>query len=241
MQNKKRKRTFYEIIIKRPMDFILSLIAIIILSPVMMVVAILVRTKLGKPILFKQARSGGNEKKFNMYKFRSMTNDKDHNGKLLADDQRLTKFGKLLRSTSLDELPNLFNIITGKMSIVGPRPHTLINVAFMTKDQKARHLIRPGLTGLAQVNGRNAINWDDKLNYDLEYLNKITFLKDLKIIIKTFFIVLKRSDINQQGMETNMELGEYLLYKGEINIEKYNQVTKIIEVKNKSHQILFIE
>lgn len=198
----KRKRTIYEVLFKRPLDFILSLIAIIILSPVMLIIAILVKTKLGSPILFAQERPGKNEKIFKMYKFRSMTNEKDESGNLLPDEKRLTKFGKFLRSTSLDELPGLFSILIGKMSIVGPRPLLVEYLPLYNETQKKRHLVRPGLTGLAQVNGRNAISWEERFELDVKYVNKITFWQDFKIIIKTFFKVLKRSDINSDNSAT---------------------------------------
>lgn len=205
MEQVKRKRTIYEVIFKRPLDFFLSLIAIILLSPVMLVVAILVRIKLGGPVLFKQPRPGRNEKIFNMYKFRSMINKKDIEGNLLPDEIRLTKFGKLLRATSLDELPGLFSILMGKMSIVGPRPLLVKYLPLYSKEQKKRHLVRPGLTGLAQVNGRNAISWTTKFEYDLEYINKITLFGDLKIIAKTVFKVFKRSDISSDNNATMEE------------------------------------
>lgn len=198
----KRKRTIYEVVFKRPLDFILSLIAIIILSPLMLIIAILVKTKLGSPILFAQERPGKNEKIFKMYKFRSMTNEKDENGNLLPDERRLTKFGKFLRSTSLDELPGLFSILIGKMSIVGPRPLLVEYLPLYNETQKKRHLVRPGLTGLAQVNGRNTISWEERFELDVKYVNKITFWQDFKIIIKTFFKVLKRSDINSDNSVT---------------------------------------
>lgn len=222
MEQVKRRRTFYELIIKRPMDFLLSLIALIVLSPVMLIVAILVKIKLGGPVLFKQERPGKNEKIFKMYKFRSMTQEKDEQGNLLPDDKRLTKFGKILRSTSLDELPGLFNILKGDMSIVGPRPQLVKDMWFMTKEQRRRHLVRPGLTGLAQVNGRNAIAWEDKLNFDLVYLEKITFFKDVFIILKTFIKVFKRSDISEVGIDTATDLGDYLLKENIITQEQYN-------------------
>lgn len=195
-------KTFYSVIIKRPMDFLLSLLALIILSPVILIVAILVKIKLGGPVLFKQDRPGKNEKIFKMYKFRTMTQEKDTDGKLLPDDVRLTKFGKFLRSTSLDELPGLFNIVKGNMSIVGPRPLLVQYLPLYNDFQRNRHLVRPGLTGLAQVNGRNAITWEEKFNYDVKYVNKITFLGDIKIIVKTIIKVLKRSDISSQTSDT---------------------------------------
>ncbi|OED59296.1 sugar transferase [Acholeplasma laidlawii] len=198
----KRRKTFYELIIKRPMDFILSLIAIIVLLPVIIIVAILVRIKLGGPVLFTQNRPGKNEKIFKLYKFRTMTSAKDKDGKLLPDEVRLTKFGKFLRSTSLDELPGLFNILKGHMSIVGPRPLLVQYLPLYNEEQKKRHLVRPGLTGLAQVNGRNAISWDEKFKFDVKYVEKITFIGDIKIIILTAFKVIRRKDINSNTSAT---------------------------------------
>lgn len=185
----------YRKYIKRLLDFILSLIAIIILSPILLIVAILVRIKLGSPVIFKQKRPGLNEKIFTLYKFRTMTDAKDEQGNLLSDEIRLTKFGKLLRSTSLDELPELFNIFKGDMSIVGPRPLLVNYLPFYSDAERHRHDVRPGLTGWAQVNGRNFLNWDYRLKKDVEYVNNISFLFDIKIIVNTVFIVLKKSDI----------------------------------------------
>lgn len=198
----KRRKTFYELIIKRPMDLILSLLAVIILSPVIIIVAILVRIKLGGPVLFTQNRPGKNEKIFKLYKFRTMTSEKDKDGNLLPDEVRLTKFGKFLRSTSLDELPGLFNILKGHMSIVGPRPLLVQYLPLYNEEQKKRHLVRPGLTGLAQVNGRNAISWDEKFKFDVKYVEKITFIGDIKIIILTAFKVIRRKDINSNTSAT---------------------------------------
>ena len=180
---------------KRMLDFILSLIALIILSPILLIVAILVRIKLGSPIIFKQQRPGKDEKIFTLYKFRTMTDKKDENGNLLPDSERLTKFGKLLRSTSLDELPELINILKGDMAIVGPRPLLVEYLPYYTEEEKRRHDVRPGLTGLAQVNGRNSISWEEKFKYDVQYVKKITFLGDLKIILKTVKKTVKREDI----------------------------------------------
>lgn len=180
---------------KRMLDFILSLIALIILSPILLIVAILVRIKLGSPIIFKQQRPGKDEKIFTLYKFRTMTDKKDENGNLLPDSERLTKFGKLLRSTSLDELPELINILKGDMAIVGPRPLLVEYLPYYTEEEKHRHDVRPGLTGLAQVNGRNSISWEEKFKYDVQYVKKITFLGDLKIILKTVKKTIKREDI----------------------------------------------
>ena len=161
----------YQKYIKRILDFILSLCALIVLSPVLLIVAILVRVKLGSPIIFKQKRPGKDEKIFTLYKFRTMTDEKDENGNLLPDSERLTKFGKFLRSTSLDELPELINILKGDMAIVGPRPLLVEYLEFYTEEEKHRHDVRPGLTGLAQVNGRNNLKWDDRLAYDVKYVN----------------------------------------------------------------------
>jgi len=185
----------YRKFIKRILDFILSLIALIILSPVFLIVAILVRVKLGSPILFKQQRPGLNEKIFTMYKFRTMTDKKDNFGELLPDNERLTKFGKLLRSTSLDELPELWNILIGDMSIVGPRPLLIRYLPFYFDFERERSHVRPGITGLAQVNGRNAVSWDERFRLDVSYVKNLTFLLDLKIIFSTFLVVFKRKNI----------------------------------------------
>lgn len=213
----------YKKFIKRILDFILSLIAIIILMPIMILLYILVRIKLGKPAIFKQRRPGKDEKIFTLYKFRTMIDDKDEEGRLLPDEQRLTKFGKILRSTSLDELPELFNILKGDMSIVGPRPQLIKDMVFMNKKQRERHLVRQGLTGLAQINGRNNITWEEKINYDLEYIQNISFINDCKIIFKTIFKVLKKEDIQTEGMETAENLGDYLLREGKITEELYKE------------------
>lgn len=186
----------YEKYIKRILDITLSGAAIIVLSPVMGVTAILVRKKLGSPVIFKQKRPGKNEKIFTMYKFRTMTDERDEKGELLPDNVRLTKFGKLLRSTSLDELPELFNIFKGDMSIIGPRPLLVQYIPLYNERQKRRHEVRPGLSGLAQINGRNAITWEQKFNYDVEYVKKVSFALDVSIVIKTMIKAFKREDIN---------------------------------------------
>ncbi len=196
------KGGFYRRFIKRPMDFILSLIAILALSPVLLVVAILVRTKLGSPVLFKQKRPGLNETVFMMYKFRTMTDERDKNGELLPDSVRLTKFGKFLRSTSLDELPELFNILKGDMSIIGPRPLLVQYLPLYNEHQKRRHEVRPGLSGLAQVSGRNAISWEDKFNLDVAYVDKVSFIGDWKIIFLTIKKVFVREGINSETAAT---------------------------------------
>lgn len=185
----------YRRFFKRPMDFILSLMAIIVLSPVLMIVAILVRFKLGSPVLFKQKRPGLNENIFTMYKFRTMTDEKDENGELLPDSVRLTKFGRILRSTSLDELPELFNILKGDMSIVGPRPLLIRYLPYYFNHERLRSDVRPGITGLAQVNGRNVLTWNERFAIDVEYVKKLSFLNDLKIILRTVLVVFQKKDI----------------------------------------------
>lgn len=192
----KRKKGIYEKYVKRPMDVTLSLLALIVLSPVMLIVAILVRIKLGSPVIFKQMRPGLQEKIFTLYKFRTMTDKKDQNGKLLPDSVRLTKFGKLLRSTSLDELPELWNIIKGDMSIVGPRPLLVQYLPLYSEKQAHRHDVRPGLSGLAQVSGRNAVSWEEKFNLDVKYADHITCLGDWQIIGITIQKVLQHEGIN---------------------------------------------
>ena len=181
--------------IKRTLDLILSLMALIVLMPLMIIIGILVRINLGSPIIFKQKRPGKNEKIFTLYKFRTMTDKRDIDGNLLPDEYRLTKFGKFLRSTSLDELPELINIIKGDMAIVGPRPLLVEYLPYYTEEEKHRHDVRPGLTGLAQVNGRNTISWEEKLKYDTKYIKEISFYSDLKIIFKTIKKTIKREDI----------------------------------------------
>lgn len=197
-----RKGGFYRKYIKRPMDFILALIALIVLFPVLIIIAILVKINLGSPVIFKQQRPGLNEKIFTLYKFRTMADIRDKNGKLLPDNQRLTRFGKFLRSTSLDELPELYNILKGDMSFVGPRPLLVEYLPLYNQLQRRRHEVRPGLTGLAQVNGRNAISWDQKFKLDVEYVDNVSFIGDLKIIILTFKKVLMREGISSENSVT---------------------------------------
>lgn len=211
----------YKKFIKRFLDLILSLMALIILMPLMLIIYILVRVKLGKPAIFKQERPGKDEKIFTLYKFRTMTDEKDENGNLLPDEQRLTKFGKILRSTSLDELPELINIIKGDMSIVGPRPLLVRDMVFMTEIQRKRHSVRQGLTGLAQVNGRNNITWEEKIKYDLNYIENISFINDVKIILKTVIKVFKREDTQTDGMQTAEDLGDYLVRTNKISKDDY--------------------
>jgi len=202
----------YRRYIKWMLDFILSLMAIIILSPVLILVAILVRTKLGSPVIFKQKRPGKDEKIFTLYKFRTMTDERDEEGNLLPDDIRLTRFGKLLRSTSLDELPELFNILKGDMAIVGPRPLLVRYLPLYNEHQKHRHDVRPGFTGYAQVNGRNSITWEEKFNLDVEYTHKISFLLDLRIILKTIKVVVIREGISSDTSATMEE------FRGEVRM-----------------------
>lgn len=199
--NKHKPYGPYERFIKRPLDCVLSLFALIVLSPLMLITALLVRIKLGSPILFKQSRPGLNEDIFMLYKFRTMTDARDENGLLLSDDIRLTKFGRFLRSTSLDELPELFNILKGDMAVIGPRPLLVDYLTFYTDEEHHRHDVRPGLTGWAQINGRNAIDsWEERFKYDLEYVNHISFAMDIKVLFLTVWKVIKRSDI-QVGSE----------------------------------------
>ena len=195
----------YKRFVKRCLDFLLSLAALIILSPVLLLVAILVRCKLGSPILFKQKRPGLHEKIFCMYKFRTMTDAKDADGNPLPDEVRLTKFGKLLRCTSLDELPELFNILKGDMAIVGPRPLLVQYLPRYNERQHHRHDVRPGFTGLAQVNGRNSISWQEKFEWDVRYVENVSFLMDLRIIAKTVKVVLKRDGISSETSATMEE------------------------------------
>lgn len=221
---KARKVTLYEKYIKRVIDIICASLAIIVFSWLYVIVAILVRVKLGSPVLFTQPRPGKDEKIFKMYKFRTMTDERDENGELLPDEIRLTKFGKWLRSTSLDELPEAFNILKGDMSIIGPRPQLVRDMVFMTEEQRQRHTVKPGLSGLAQVNGRNDIDWEDKLNWDLKYIKKITFVGDVKIIFQTVMkAFIKQEGITEGDMATAQDFGDYLLGKGEVSKEEYEQ------------------
>lgn len=199
------KKGFYERYIKRPQDFCCALAAIIVLSPVMAVTAVLVRIKLGSPVIFKQKRPGLNGKIFTLYKFRTMTDKKDKNGELLPDEERLTRFGKILRSTSLDELPELVNMLKGDMSVVGPRPLLVKYLPLYNERQARRHEVRPGFTGYAQVHGRNAITWEDKFEKDVYYVDHISFLGDWKIIFQTVGTVLKREGISSETAQTMEE------------------------------------
>lgn len=199
------KKGFYEKFIKRPQDFICAMMALIVLSPVLLVTAILVKMKLGSPVLFKQERPGLNERIFTLYKFRTMTDETDENGKLLPDEIRLTRFGKLLRATSLDELPELINILKGDMAVVGPRPLLVRYLPLYNDEQRKRHLARPGFTGYAQVNGRNAISWEEKFRLDTEYVEHITFTGDWKIIFQTIKTVVRSDGISSDTSVTMEE------------------------------------
>lgn len=194
--------TIYAKCIKRLLDIILSLIAIIVLSPLLLILCLLVKIKLGSPVIFTQERPGKDEKIFRLYKFRSMTDDRDEDGNLLPDDERLTSFGKKLRSTSLDELPELFNILKGDMSIVGPRPLLVEYLDLYNDEQKHRHDVRPGLTGLAQTNGRNEISWESRFLLDIEYVNALSFLMDMNILLDTIKVVFKREGISSETSVT---------------------------------------
>lgn len=196
----------YKKYIKRILDIILSLIAIIVTLPIFLIVGILVLIFIGQPAIFRQKRPGKNEKIFTMYKFRTMTNKKDENGNLLPDELRLTKLGKFLRKTSLDEIPEFINILKGDMSFVGPRPLLVEYLPYYKEEEHHRHDVRPGLTGLAQVNGRNNLDWNDKFQKDLEYVNNITFINDVKIIIDTIKIVFKREGITDNKSATMTRL-----------------------------------
>ena len=199
------EKRMYDRLIKRLIDLVLSGLALLVLSPLYLILAILVRVKLGSPVLFSQERPGKNEKVFRMYKFRSMTDARDANGDLLPDEERLTHFGMMLRATSLDELPELWNIFKGDMSIVGPRPLLVRYLPRYNERQRRRHEVRPGLTGWAQVNGRNAISWEQKFEYDVEYVEKESFWLDIKILVMTVGKVLHRSGISQEGNATMEE------------------------------------
>lgn len=223
----------YEKFFKRIIDFILSLLGIIILSPIFIILIVSGTFFMRGNPFFTQLRPGKDEKIFRLIKFRTMDNRKDSNGNLLPDDVRLNRYGKFLRSTSLDELPELFNILKGDMAIVGPRPQLVRDMVFMNSEQRMRHRIRQGLTGLAQVNGRNGISWEDKFKYDLEYVQNVSFLYDLKIILRTLETVIKKDGITMDDMATAMDYGDYLLNRKVIDIDEYHckqlEAQKILE------------
>ena len=221
----------YQHFFKRFFDIVCALLALIVFCWLYAIIAILVRVKLGSPVLFKQIRPGmkdknGQEKLFELYKFRTMTDERDADGKLLPDEIRLTKFGAWLRSTSLDELPEAVNILKGDMSVIGPRPQLVRDMVFMTEEQRQRHNVRPGLSGLAQVRGRNAISWEGKLSTDLEYIEHITFLGDVKIVFQTIGKFLKREDIVREGTVSDMDYGDVLLNEGKVSQEDYQMKQK---------------
>lgn len=224
-----RKKGFYEKYVKRLLDIICALTAIVLLGWLYIIIAVVVRIKMGSPVVFKQPRPGmvdprtGKERIFNMYKFRTMTDDRDENGDLLPDEVRLGRFGKALRASSLDEALEAFNILKGDMSVIGPRPQLVRDMVFMTDEQRMRHTAKPGLSGLAQVKGRNAITWEDKIDWDLKYIEKITFLNDVKILFET----VKVAFIHQEGITdgenaTALDYGDALLKAGRISKEEYD-------------------
>ena len=208
---------------KRVIDFLLSLIALLLLSPILLILTIVGAFAMKGNPFFTQLRPGKNERIFKLVKFRTMTCEKDADGNLLPDDKRLTGYGKFLRSTSLDELPELWNILKGDMAIVGPRPQLVRDMVFMNEMQRKRHTVRQGLTGLAQVSGRNGISWESKLNYDLQYVSRITFWGDIKIILMTVRSVFKREGITEEGCDTAEDFGDYLLRSNCVNVAEYNQ------------------
>ncbi len=222
-----RKQGFYERYIKRALDIVCALAALLVFVWLYLLVAVLVRFKLGAPVLFVQPRPGKDEKIFKLYKFRTMTDARDEHGELLPDEIRLTAFGRSLRATSLDELPEVFNILKGDMSVVGPRPQLVRDMVFMTPEQRRRHSVRPGLTGLAQTRGRNALSWEKKLAADLEYIQHITFWGDVKIVFDT----VKQVFFHQKGLpgeaqdevEITDDYGDYLLKRGVVTREEYEE------------------
>jgi lipopolysaccharide/colanic/teichoic acid biosynthesis glycosyltransferase len=225
-----RKKGFYEKYIKRLLDIVCSLLAIIVFCWLYAILAVLVRIKLGKPIFFKQPRPGmvdpktGKETVFDMYKFRSMTDERDEKGDFLPDEVRLGKFGKILRETSLDELPEAFNILKGDMSVIGPRPQLIRDMVFMSKEQRMRHTAKPGMSGLAQVRGRNAITWEEKLDLDLKYIEKISFAGDVKLVLETVKTALvKQEGITDGRNATALDYGDTLLKDGKITKWDYDQ------------------
>lgn len=238
-----RKRGFYEKYVKRILDVICASLAIIVFSWLYLIIAVLVRVKLGSPVLFKQPRPGlidpktGRERIFDMYKFRTMTDEQDENGKLKSDEERLTTFGKKLRATSLDELPEAFNILKGDMSVIGSRPQLVRDMVFMSDEVRQRHTAKPGLSGLAQVMGRNAITWEDKFKWDLKYIKKISFWNDLKIVGLTVKKVFGKRESSDE-LDLADDYGDYLLKTGKITFGRYEvlqmQARNLLEVRNKS-------
>lgn len=225
-----RKRGVYEKYVKRMLDVLCASLALIVFGWLYALTALLVRIMHGRPVVFKQVRPGmvdpktGRERLFKLYKFRSMTDERDENGKLLPDDKRLTRFGRFLRATSLDELPETINILKGDMSIIGPRPQLVRDMVFMTEEQRMRHTAKPGLSGLAQVRGRNSVSWDDKLSYDMEYIRKVTFWKDLKLVIETIVnAIFRHEGITDGANATALDLGDALLKAGRVTKAEYDE------------------
>ena len=238
-----RKKTFYEKYIKRILDIICSLLAIIVFCWLYLFIAIMVRIKMGSPVIFKQPRPGlidpktGKERIFDMYKFRTMTNETDLNGNLLPDEQRLPKFGKMLRATSLDELPEVFNILKGDMSVIGPRPQLVRDMVFMSDKQRMRHTVKPGLSGLAQVHGRNAITWEEKLDWDLKYIENVSFLGDLKLVFETVKVALvKREGITDGENATALDFGDALMKAGKVDEHTYNTLQEQAKMILEEHK-----
>lgn len=227
---KKKKNGIYCRCVKRILDICCALAVMIVFCWLYAVVAILVRVKLGSPVIFRQIRPGridpktGGEVNICLCKFRTMTDERDAGGKLLPDDVRLTAFGRWLRSTSMDELPEVWNILRGDMSVVGPRPQLVRDMVFMSPEQRRRHKVRPGLTGLAQVRGRNAISWEEKFAYDLEYVKRVSFWEDLKICFLTVRCLVARNDVSADGMATSEDYGDYLLRIGAVSAEEYERL-----------------
>ncbi|MBR3640478.1 MAG: sugar transferase [Oscillibacter sp.] len=225
-----RKRGFYEKYIKRALDVICALLAIVVFCWLYALIAAIVAVKMGRPVLFRQPRPGlidpetGRERIFYLCKFRTMTDERDENGDLLPDEKRLTRFGRMLRATSLDELPEAFNILKGDMSVIGPRPQLVRDMVFMTDEQRMRHTARPGLSGLAQVNGRNAVTWEEKIDWDLKYIEKITFLGDVKLVWLTFRKVFLRKNMLDTSDEIDIadDYGDALLHAGAVSQEEYD-------------------
>lgn len=236
-----RDRGFYEICVKRILDIICSLLAIVVFGWLYIVIALIVRVKMGSPVLFKQPRPGlvdpktGEERIFNMYKFRTMTDARDENGNLLPDEQRLPKFGKMLRATSLDELPEAFNILKGDMSIIGPRPQLVRDMVFMTDEQRMRHTAKPGLSGLAQVMGRNAISWEEKFKWDIKYIEKISFVGDLIIVLKTIRNVFISGESSEE-LDVTDDYGDALLKMGLIDNNRYEELQIVAKQKIGEHR-----
>ena len=236
-----RKRGFYEKYIKRLLDIICSLLAIIVFSWLYIIIAVVVRIKMGSPVIFRQPRPGlinpktGRERIFEMYKFRTMTDERDVNGELLPDEARLPAFGRMLRATSLDELPEAFNILKGDMSVIGPRPQLVRDMVFMTDEQRMRHTAKPGLSGLAQVNGRNAVSWEDKLNWDLKYIENVSFIGDCKIVWMTVKKVFGKGEKSEE-LDVTDDYGDALLKSGEVSMLQYDALQAYARNLIKEHE-----